>query len=189
MKAERERELEHTLTHSRSQSRELSTAFFSTSPLSATHDDMSDSESDSQVGGDTIGKAAARISGLAVPGPQFTRSPSSSPTGTPTPTPSKRRPQSMINAPGAAQTLAAPSPVTPLNLRLRSRSTDRFGLGISDAGGAPLGGSAASQKFVDPLVVRRQTKEAQPQPLAPKIMPGKPKVPVGQLVAFFDQEK
>ena len=60
----------------------------------------------------------------------------------------------MINAPGAAQTLAAPSPVTPLNLRLRSRSTDRFGLGISDAGGAPLGGSAASQKFVDPLVVR-----------------------------------
>lgn len=85
--------------------------------------------------------------------------------------------------------IAAPSPVTPLNVRLRSQSTDRFGLGISDASGAPI--MPTSGKFVDPLVVRRQTKEALANtvPNPPKVMPGKPKVPVGELVAYFDQEK
>jgi hypothetical protein len=45
----------------------------------------------------------------------------------------------------------------------------------------PLGGS----RFVDPLVSRRQDKEpsklAMPRPVG--------KVPIGQLVAFFDGEK
>ncbi|KAH9929967.1 hypothetical protein B0H21DRAFT_761780 [Amylocystis lapponica] len=174
-------------THSHTQSREISTAFFSASPLSTStfNDDASDTDSESNAGGDTIGKAAARISGLSVP--EYTRSPSTSPTGTPTPALKRARPQSMFG-PQPTHHIASPSPVTPLNVRLRSRSTDRFGLGISDAGGAPLGGPAP-QKFVDPLVVRRQTKDSQALPNAPKVMPGKPKVPVGQLVAFFDQEK
>ena len=49
-----------------------------------------------------------------------------------------------------------------------------------------------SGKFVDPLVARRQAKlEAQLSagPPVPKALVGKKKVPVGELVAFFDQEK
>ncbi|RPD52109.1 hypothetical protein L227DRAFT_110104 [Lentinus tigrinus ALCF2SS1-6] len=33
-----------------------------------------------------------------------------------------------------SQAISAPSPITPLNVRLRSRSMDRFGLGLSDSG-------------------------------------------------------
>ena len=77
---------------------------------------------------------------------------------------------------------------------LRSRSTDRFGLGLSDgSNGVPIPPvTPTSGKFVDPLVARRQAKlEAQLSagPPPPKALVGKKKVPVGELVAFFDQEK
>ncbi|KAI0356967.1 hypothetical protein OH77DRAFT_1423231 [Trametes cingulata] len=191
-----------TTPHSRSQSRELGTAFFSTSPasMSSPLEDalgtQSAEDSDDTSGGageETIGKTAGRqISSLAPP--PDTTSPSSSPNGSGK-TPGRRvRPQSMY-APISSQAIAisAPSPITPLNVRVRSRSTDRFGLGISDgATGAPIPPlTPSSGKFVDPLVVRRQTKEAllKDGPPPPAALVGKKKVPVGDLVAFFDQEK
>jgi len=181
-------EHEGPASYTPSDSRELGTAYFSTSPISSTpandYETAEESDAGSGMNDETIGKAAARMSGLTVPS-------DSQGTGTAyhTGKPTKRaRPQSMYS-PQTAQGLAAPSPITPLNVRLRSRSTDRFGLGISDGVGAPI--PANSGKFVDPLLVRKQTKEALASsvPPAPKVMPGKPKVPVNQLVAFFDQEK
>ncbi|KAI0922808.1 hypothetical protein AcW1_002629 [Taiwanofungus camphoratus] len=192
-RADRERP---STPHSRSQSREISTAFFSTSPLSMTptHDDTTDeSDSESGMNEETIGKAAARLSGFAVlhdtAASDSDRPTSTSPSGAISQR--RTRPQSLYG-PHSAKSIASPSPITPLSVRLRSHSTDRFGLGISDAGGnlfTPA--TPTSKKFVDPLVVRRQTKEelASTIPNPPKVMPGKPKVPVGELVAFFDQEK
>ena len=177
--------------HQRNQSRELSTAFFSTSPLSTSPKPEGD-ESDSDTGGneETVGKSAARRSGLAAAAASSEtmsddgrRSPSVSPVSTPARRP---RPQTMYGS--QFSNIAAPAPVTPLNVRLRSKSTDRYGLGISDANGAPVPTTPTS-KFVDPLVVRRQTKEALTgvQPNPPKVMPGKPRAPVGELVAYFDK--
>jgi hypothetical protein len=68
------------------------------------------------------------------------------------------------------------TPTAPLTPRLRTHSTDRFGVGGD-------GGS----KFVDPLVLRRQDQDREARVV---VMP-KPvgKVPIGQLVAFFDGDK
>jgi len=188
-RAERERT---STPQSRGQTRELSTAFFSTSPLSTTptNDDATDDSDDgSGANEETIGKAAARHANLAVLSDSSAAQPGASPSPSPTGVQSQRRsrPQTMYGS--QFSNIAAPSPVTPLSSRLRSRSSDRFGLGISDSSGAPI--THTSGKFVDPLVVRRQTKEALASsiPNPPKVMPGKPKVPVGELVAFFDQEK
>ncbi|EIN14689.1 hypothetical protein PUNSTDRAFT_49389 [Punctularia strigosozonata HHB-11173 SS5] len=63
--------------------------------------------------------------------------------------------------------------VAPLKVRLRSRST----AGSSDP------------KFVDPYEARKQEKEGMKgvkEEKAPKVAAGKPRPPVGQLVAFFD---
>lgn len=177
--------------HQRKQSRELSTAFFSTSPLS-TSPRLEGEESDSDSGAheETVGKSAARRSGLAAAAASSEtmsddgrRSPSVSPVSTPARRP---RPQTMYGS--QFSNIAAPAPVTPLNVRLRSKSTDRFGLGISDGNGAPVPTTPTS-KFVDPLVMRRQTKDALTgvQPNPPKVMPGKPRAPVGELVAYFDK--
>ncbi|KAI1792787.1 hypothetical protein LXA43DRAFT_972422 [Ganoderma leucocontextum] len=182
-------------------SRDLGTAFFSTSPLSTSSalDESGQSADESDAFGDeTIGKSSGRhVSGTLAP-PSNTTSPSSSPQGDAKTKPGagrRVRPQSMY-APLSSHAISAPSPITPLNIRLRSRSTDRFGLGLglSDAGtGAPIPPvTPTSGKFVDPLVVRRQAKlEAQLSagPPPPKAFVGKKKVPVGELVAFFDQEK
>ena len=179
--------------HSRSQSRELGTAFFSSSPVSSSPglDDQSADESDG-MNEETIGKHSGRHISAGLAPPSVTNSPSSSPKGESKTGGRRVRPQSMY-APVTSQVISAPSPITPLNVRLRSRSTDRFGLGLSDSGtGAPIPPvTPTSGKFVDPLVIRRQTKEAQAGggPPHPKALVGKQKVPVGDLVAFFDQEK
>ncbi|KAH9903505.1 hypothetical protein C8Q73DRAFT_634500 [Cubamyces lactineus] len=181
--------------HSRSQSRDFGTAFFSTSPASVStplddHDDSDDTSGG--AGEETIGKTAGRHIGSGLAPPSEATSPSSSPNGNGR-TPGKRvRPQSMY-APIASKAISAPSPITPLNVRIRSRSIDRVGLGLSDAStGAPIPPvTPTSGKFVDPLVVRRQTKEAllKDGPPPPSALVGKKKIPVGELVAFFDQEK
>ena len=194
-------------------SRDLGTAFFSTSPVSSSSalDESGASADESDAFGDeTIGKSSGRhVSGTLAP-PSYSHShshshststsnassPASSPQGSGAKPGGRRaRPQSMY-APLSSQAISAPSPITPLNIRLRSRSTDRFGLGLglSDAGtGAPIPPTTpTSGKFVDPLVARRQAKlEAQLSagPPVPKALVGKKKVPVGELVAFFDQEK
>ena len=80
-------------------------------------------------------------------------------------------------------------PVEPLKPKLRSKSSERLdffshGFGTGDGMVSALGGST---KFVDPLVLRRQSREnikpiAVPRPLSGKI-------PVEKLVAFFDGER
>ncbi|CAL1710028.1 unnamed protein product [Somion occarium] len=175
----------------RSQPGELATAVFSSSPKSlsiSTHEMDDDDSYYAMTNDETIGKAAARQAGLNIPNKMQSqeRLNSVSPSLSPKPIHKRVRPQSMYNGSASAQNLAAPSPTTPKHSRLRSRSTDRFGLGIFDTVS-----SSSSGRFVDPLVIRKQTKEAlaSTAPAPPKVLPGKPKVPVGQLVAFFDQEK
>jgi len=51
-----------------------------------------------------------------------------------------------------------------------------------------ISGTAGGTKFVDPLVLRRQSKDSLKPIAMPKPVMGK-KVPVGQLVAFFDGDK
>ncbi|RPD61764.1 hypothetical protein L226DRAFT_506723 [Lentinus tigrinus ALCF2SS1-7] len=190
---DRSEDRERPATPSRSQSRELGTAFFSSSPVSTSPalDDQSADESDG-MNEETIGKTSGRHISASLAPPSAPTSPSSSPNGESKTGGRRVRPQSMY-APMTSQAISAPSPITPLNVRLRSRSTDRFGLGLSDSGtGAPIPPiTPTSGKFVDPLVIRRQTKEAQTSggPPPPKALVGKQKVPVGDLVAFFDQEK
>lgn len=75
--------------------------------------------------------------------------------------------------------------VAPLKPKLRSKSSERLdaGGGTGDGMVSALGGGT---KFVDPLILRRQSREsfkaiAMPKPIG--------KVPIGQLVAFFDGDK
>ncbi|KIK96083.1 hypothetical protein PAXRUDRAFT_25244 [Paxillus rubicundulus Ve08.2h10] len=65
--------------------------------------------------------------------------------------------------------------------RLRSQSTDF-------RSGNTLSGDHQHSRFVDPLVLRRQSKTEKAKDNKPLVGPGK-KVPVGQLVAFFDAER
>lgn len=189
---------------SRSQSREIGTAIFSSSPKSISASIDTADESDSGGNDETIGRAAARSSGLSIPdfkstngnGHRTSPTPSETSSNQPSQTtqPLKRaRPQSMYNGFGSGQNIAAPRPITPLNTRLRSRSTDKFGTIASavEPQSAPFPPATPnSAKFVDPLVTRRQTKEAQASAAAaPKVMAGKPKVPIGELVAYFNKEK
>ncbi|KAF8665040.1 hypothetical protein AX16_000652 [Volvariella volvacea WC 439] len=83
----------------------------------------------------------------------------------------------------------------PLRPRVRSKSSDRDNMNGSNGGITPPmtaapGGATnnnGSNKFVDPLLLRKQDRErertqiAMPRPMG--------KVPIGQLVAFFDGEK
>lgn len=65
--------------------------------------------------------------------------------------------------------------------RFRSQSTDLR----SDS---TFGTDSHPSKFVDPLVLRRQSKSEKAKETKPLVGPGK-KVPIGQLVAFFDSER
>lgn len=181
----------------RTPSRESSKALISSSPLSLTPPPPEDDGDESDYWGneETIGKSAARTAGLNIPKHKKfdSTSPSISPSGSPPNSKRLTRPQSMYNGPTGSGILA-PTPTTPSHLRIRSKSTDRFGLGLMDVGSMPSTPSQMEkdkERFVDPLVIRRQTKEAlaSTAPAPPRVMQGKPKVPVGQLVAFFDQGK
>jgi hypothetical protein len=94
-----------------------------------------------------------------------------------------------------------PGMTTPLRLRVRSQSAASNGGG--GGGGASTTddeyslppssstsslASGTSGKFVDPLVLRKQAREEKMKSLgtqAPKAAAGKRKVPVGELVAYF----
>ncbi|KAF7790660.1 hypothetical protein EIP86_001616 [Pleurotus ostreatoroseus] len=202
MAADRDRESRPMTPHSRSQSRDFDSGLLSTSPVSTTLSIGTTDDSDSGGNDETIGKAASRMAGLMIPkfkgqegATQLKRSsPSMSPR------PPRPRPQSMYNRNvSSTHNLFAPSPITPLNTRSRSQSTDRFGLPLNGGAGNDNGSDSTasvpptptSGKFVDPLEMRRRTKEmvASTAPPAPKIVPGRPKVPVGELVAYFNKEK
>ncbi|KAI0265361.1 hypothetical protein BC834DRAFT_879065 [Gloeopeniophorella convolvens] len=72
----------------------------------------------------------------------------------------------------------------PLKLRTRAQSTDRTALEEEREPRTPW-----SASFRDPLVVRREALEARVKsaPVPPKVVAGKPRAPVGELVAFFDK--
>ncbi len=199
MAAERERESRPMTPHSRSQSRDFDGDLLSTSPVSTNISFDTTDDSDSGGNDETIGKAASRVAGLMIPrfkGQERTQLKRSSPSLSPRPP--RPRPQSMYNRTvSSTHNLLAPSPITPLNTRSRSQSTDRFGLPLNGGDGdnsdstTSVPPTPTSGKFVDPLETRRRTKEiiASTVPPAPRIVPGRPKVPVGELVAYFNKEK
>lgn len=178
-----------------------------------------DDDDDEWFGGETVGKASGlRLSGStgAPAGANASLMMGSAGMGdyksttsvSPSPLSSRRlRAQSAYgfsNIAGASGTTAnavlnphnLPS-VAPLRTnKMRSKSSERLGGGGTGSGtrtgglsgtssgtGVGLGGT----KFVDPLILRKQSRESLTKPLA---MP-KPigKVPIGQLVAFFDGDK
>jgi hypothetical protein len=84
-----------------------------------------------------------------------------------------------LSLPGSSS--SSPSPIAPLKPRVRSRSTDtRVGLGLG------INTNTNGNRFVDPLVIRKQAKEASSAPKTPIVAPGRGKVPINELVAFFD---
>lgn len=116
---------------------------------------------------ETIGKRAGRVAAQRPP-----RSHSPAPN-------IRARPQSTY---GYASLQQTPQPQTaPLQLRSRSRSTDKFGANMKSASQTSL-----NSTFVDPLLLR---KEQQQQNTKTPTRKPAGKVPVGQLVAFFDQDK
>ncbi|KAI0316889.1 hypothetical protein OF83DRAFT_1172482 [Amylostereum chailletii] len=124
----------------------------------------SEGDSDTDTYDETIGKSAGRTSSSVRNG--YTSDATA-------PVPKRPKPSSL-----------APL-TTPLRVRARSQSTDRIGI-ASDMATTPLG-----TKFVDPLLMRRQEKlaRANAAPPALKAAAGKPRAPVGDLVAFFDKDK
>ena len=164
---------------------ELSGNLFSSSP-GPMHDDLPDDERDDSYD-DTIGKSASR---LAVNNHKHNGNGNGNGNGYDTsPTPSPR--SSRIRARSTYGPIASSSPVPPLRPRIRSKSIDRFGLGLGISDGAATPQTPLTGKFVDPLLVRKQEKRAQASaaPPTPKAVVGKRKVPVGELVAFFDGDK
>jgi hypothetical protein len=177
-----------------------------------------DDDDDEWFGGETVGKASGlRLAGGAGAGASANASSlkmgssgmgdyKAAASASPSPLSSRRlRAQSAYgfsNSAGASGTTAAavlnphnlPS-VAPLRTnKMRSKSTERLGSGGIGSGTGGLSGTSSGTgvgfggtKFVDPLILRKQSRESLTKPIA---MP-KPigKVPIGQLVAFFDKDK
>jgi hypothetical protein len=97
---------------------------------------------------------------------------------------------------GYASLLPPQTPTTgttaPLKPKLRSRSTERLSSGTASSTGGTgdgmISGGLGGTKFVDPLLLRRQQYQ-QSQEVKMPIPKPVGKVPIGQLVAFFDGEK
>ncbi|KAI5119479.1 hypothetical protein M0805_007213 [Coniferiporia weirii] len=171
---------------------------FSTSPVS-TEADSSDAYEDGDAEAraighsrdDTIGKSDIRlVNPPTMPNDTLRRANSTTTSPRTSPGTMRTRAQSSYGPPSGFSMISAspspsssPSPITPLRLRVRSKSIDRIGLGLS----APN----ANGNFVDPLLIRKQEQDAlQPKTLrTPKYERGKGKVPIGELVAFFDKDK
>ncbi|KAF8695425.1 hypothetical protein AX14_001827 [Amanita brunnescens Koide BX004] len=83
----------------------------------------------------------------------------------------------------STQSSQSSTSVAPLRPRWRSHSTER-----GDGAGAGAGGKDDGRKsrFIDPLVLRKQGRELGSKLPMPKSIG---KVPVGELVAFFDGDK
>ena len=98
---------------------------------------------------------------------------------------------------GAGVAVAA-ARTTPLRLRSRTHSTDRAATMTTSASAAAAMSmddeprtpwSSTSSGFRDPLLVRREEHEARAKavPPPPKVVSGRPRAPVNQMVAFFDK--
>ena len=157
---------------------------FTSSPVG-----VSDNESENAFRDETIGRSAARSINSEVK--------AASPASTVSTADRRLRTQSAYISPSPSTlTHSIVSPTSgsqsPSLNRFRSRSTDRFGLGINNVGvgnggGNETGGVFSGGKFVDPLVLRRQSKDIGKGKVATG--GGLKKLPVGQLVAFFDGDK
>ena len=144
---------------------------FGTQSYSSATDEESDDFQE-----ETVGKSSGRKVNLDGLDRGSTKSTSKSVDKEPTRV-SRPRPQSTYGAPTA-----------PLMPRVRSRSTAGTSLGID---GDSNGSNTSLNKFVDPLVVRRQEKEKETQQKAALVKPmavraGGRKKAVKDLAAFFD---
>jgi len=128
----------------------------------------------------------------------------------------RQRAQTQTGSPSAAvdsrgsrsppSVAAAASRTNPLRLHGRAQSTDRrVPLDAASGGGGgsartprtprsamssqSLSSAASASGFRDPILVRREESEARAKaaPAPPKVFAGKPRAPVGQLVAYFDK--
>ena len=111
------------------------------------------------------------------------------------PLPPPRRPRAQTSSgsgAGAGMAMAA-TRTNPLRLHSRAQSTDRAmtvstaAVAMEDEPRTPW--SSTSSGFRDPLLMRREEHEARAKavPPPPKVVSGKPRAPVGELVAFFDK--
>lgn len=170
------------------------------SSMVSTPDNLTDSEASDADDGDsearrightredTIGKSEHRRSNPSTPlNDSLRRSNAGSSSPRYANVTPRARAQSSYGPITGSSALIAPSPspsVSPLKPRVRSQSTDRIGLGIS------ISANSSQSGFVDPLVIRKQEKDAAVAPKTPKTPGfGRGKVPFGQLVAFFDGDK
>ena len=154
-------------------------------------------DDENEFGDDTIGKS---VGSRLINSATFSSAKGDYKNAEPSPHTARRlRTQSAYgysSIPGASHTVGRTSlpTIEPLKPKLRSKSSERLGFdssvsspngsGTGDGMVSALGGST---KFVDPLVLRKQSRDsikpiAMPRPLSGKI-------PVGKLVAFFDGEK
>ncbi|KAL1686899.1 hypothetical protein GGG16DRAFT_96444 [Schizophyllum commune] len=157
---------------------------------SRAHDEGASDEEDDEYGGETIGKrqgrAAASTTDDKAAGSSRDDELSSNQASSSAASP-RTRAQSVYGA----QSLYG-APTAPLKPKTRSQSTDR-GQRFGTAASVPstpvtdrFGDGSGSSRFVDPLILRRQEREgagkvAMPRPIG--------KVPINQLVAFFDGER
>ncbi|TFY63090.1 hypothetical protein EVG20_g6463 [Dentipellis fragilis] len=162
-------------------------------PISAGLPDEEEEEDEEDDYDETIGKAAsARMpikNGVSAVS-------EASPSPSPSPRPPRSIPRSRAQTsygpsapPPPASAIERPSSTAPLRPKVRSKSID-VGLGISMGFSGDLPPiTPTNGKFVDPLLVRKQEKQAlmSAAPPTPKTAVGKRKVPVGELVAFFDK--
>ena len=143
----------------------MGTAYFSTATES--------SEDDDEHGGETVGKkSAARVAAAArLVGTEDRQAVQATSVASNSP---RTRAQSTYGAPSFQSNQAALS-----RHRLGSRSTDFR---------TDKPGDQQQSRFIDPLLLRRQSKPEKVKDSKPLVGPGR-KVPVGQLVAFFDSER
>ncbi|KIJ64732.1 hypothetical protein HYDPIDRAFT_111321 [Hydnomerulius pinastri MD-312] len=133
------------------------------------------SDDDDDLGAETVGKkAASRAAAAAKLAGGGSDDSGSGQTSSP-----RARAQSTYGGFTGAITLQSNQALS--KHRIRSQSTDLR----TDT---TFGGNPQSNKFVDPLLLRRQSKSEKGKDSKPLVGPGK-KVPVGQLVAFFDSDK
>ncbi|KIK59904.1 hypothetical protein GYMLUDRAFT_245092 [Collybiopsis luxurians FD-317 M1] len=164
-------------------------AFFSSSPVSVGRADEVNDEDD-LIGDETIGKSSSHRTGLAAALKDDGKGKDTQESDSFTPTHSRIRAQSAygyssIIQQSQSRTRAEPSPPTsggtaPLKPRVRSQSISPHP-SANVLSPPPVTGS----KFVDPLVLRRQETASKHDKLAmPRPLSGK--IPIGQLVKFFD---
>ncbi|KAL1741223.1 hypothetical protein HDZ31DRAFT_45910 [Schizophyllum fasciatum] len=167
----------------------ISTAFCSRTDEADDATQAGSDEEDEEYGGETIGKRQGRST--AGPTDRNGNDGLSSNCASSSAANEAASPRTRAQSVYGAQSLYG-APTAPLKPKMRSQSTDR-GQRFGTAASVPSTPSAerfpessGTGRFVDPLILRRQEREgagkvAMPRPIG--------KVPINQLVAFFDGER